>query len=207
MFDIQNYASFVAVIVVFQVVPGPGTLVILSATARSGIGAGFGAVAGTLAGDFVYMAGAVLGLAAVMETHVPVFEGLRWLGAAYLCGMGIRWLRAPAAGDMAVGERRKQSGWVYFRRAFTVGMANPKVILFFLMLFPLFLRADAPKTAIGAMMFHVTSISFVYQAGLVLVGNAAARRLEGFPGARRLATRLAGLALVGFGVRLALNDR
>jgi len=37
MFDIQNYASFIAAILIFQLIPGPGTLAILTATARSGI--------------------------------------------------------------------------------------------------------------------------------------------------------------------------
>ncbi|HNO73922.1 MAG TPA: LysE family translocator, partial [Accumulibacter sp.] len=35
MFEIQNYESFVAAILVFQLIPGPGTLAILNATARN----------------------------------------------------------------------------------------------------------------------------------------------------------------------------
>lgn len=84
MFDIQNYASFIAAILIFQLIPGPGTLAILTATARNGIGVGFGAVVGTLLGDFTYMVGAVLGLAAVMHAHPLAFEALQWFGAAYL---------------------------------------------------------------------------------------------------------------------------
>jgi leucine efflux protein len=61
MFEIQNYASFVAAIIVFQLIPGPGTLAILNATARNGIGAGLGAVVGTLLGDMVYMVAAIVG--------------------------------------------------------------------------------------------------------------------------------------------------
>jgi threonine/homoserine/homoserine lactone efflux protein len=37
MFDIQNYASFLIAILVFQLVPGPGTIAILDATARCGV--------------------------------------------------------------------------------------------------------------------------------------------------------------------------
>ena len=37
MFGIQNYTSFVLAIVVFQLIPGPGTLTILKATARHGV--------------------------------------------------------------------------------------------------------------------------------------------------------------------------
>lgn len=37
MCDIQNYSSFIAAILVFQLIPGAGTLVILNATARNGV--------------------------------------------------------------------------------------------------------------------------------------------------------------------------
>ncbi len=56
-------------------------------------------------------------------------------------------------------------------------------------------------------MVHVTAISFLYQTGLVLVGNAVARRLAQWQYARLAATRLAGVALIGFGVKLAFNNR
>jgi leucine efflux protein len=56
-------------------------------------------------------------------------------------------------------------------------------------------------------MAHVTGISFIYQTGLVLVGNVLARRLSKWPYARSVATRLAGVALIGFGAKLALNNR
>src|SRR2546427_9793136 len=96
MFDIQNYASFVAAILVFQLIPGPGTLAILNATARNGISAGLGTVAGTLLGDFIYMVAAIVGLAAVMKANPVLFLGLQWFGAAYLCWMGLQLLRTPA---------------------------------------------------------------------------------------------------------------
>ena len=52
MFDIQNYASFVLAVLVFQLIPGAGTIAIVNATARNGTAAGMAAVAGTLAGEF-----------------------------------------------------------------------------------------------------------------------------------------------------------
>ena len=206
MFDIQNYASFIAAIVVFQLIPGPGTLAILNATARNGVRAGLGAVLGTLLGDFLYMVAAVLGLAAVMQANPAWFEALQWFGAAYLCWMGIGLLRAKLASGDAPPEARK-SAWVYFRQAFAVSLTNPKVILFFVAFFPLFLRADASAGTLAAMMLHVTAISFAYQALLVFAGNAIAARLAGMPWARRVATRAAGIALVAFGVKLASTDR
>ena len=177
MLDIQNYMSFIAAILVFQIIPGPGTLTILHATARNGIGAGLGAVAGTLLGGFTYMVGAVLGLAAVMHAYPLAFEVLQWFGAAYLCWLGIQLLRSSVFGDIGAPARREKNGWLCFRQAFLVSLTNPKVVLFFMAFFPLFLRTDTPSITLGAMMAHVTGISFLYQAGLVLVGNAVARKL------------------------------
>jgi leucine efflux protein len=205
MFDIQNYGAFVAAIIVFQLIPGPGTLAILNATARNGVGAGMGAVSGTLLGDFAFMVAAVAGLAAVMNANPILFQGLQWFGAAYLCWMGVQLLRSSVNGQAV--EEEKKPGWVYFRQAFAVSITNPKVVLFFVAFFPLFLRPDSSGATLAAMMAHVTVISFVYQAGLVLIGNWVAAKLRGMPSARKIATRLAGIALIGFGVKLAVNNK
>src|SRR4030042_4856809 len=125
MLDIQNDGSLIDAIVVFQLIPGPGTLAILNATARNGVGAGLGAVLGTLAGDFLFMVAAVAGLAAVMNSNPALFQALQWFGAAYLCWMGLQLLRARIAGDAATTEPRKPAS-VYFRQAFAVSITNPK---------------------------------------------------------------------------------
>jgi len=204
MFGIQHYASFVAAILVFQLVPGPGTLAILGATARDGLRGGLGAVLGTLLGDFLYMLAAVLGLAAVLATYPLAFAALRWFGIGYLVWIGITFLRAGSAADPD-GNASLASWRSHFRRAFAVSLTNPKVVMFFMAFFPLFLRADAKPLTLGLLMLHVTVLSFLYQAALVLAGNLVARRLAKFPAVRTFATRLAGVALIGFGVRLALE--
>lgn len=206
MFDIQNYTSFIAAIVLFQVIPGPGTLAILTATARNGVGAGMGAVLGTLVGDLAYMLAAVLGLAAVLATSPVLFTAIQWAGIAYLCRLGWNLLRTAIGGESAA-PATAAGGWTYFRQAFAVSLTNPKVIMFFMAFFPLFMTADARPATLAAMMAHVTLISLAYQTGLVLVGNAATRRLSRMKHARRFATRLAGVALIGFGVRLAFSSR
>lgn len=206
MFDIQHYASFIAAILLFQMAPGPGTLTILGATARSGIAAGFGAACGTLLGDGVYMLAAVLGLAALLAAYPKAFVALQWLGVAYLCWIGLKLLHEPGTGQGAQ-ESAGHDGWHYFRQGFAVALTNPKVIMFFLAFFPLFLRADARLITLVSMLLHVTLISLLYQGGLVLLGNLVVRRLSRVTTARRIANRLAGMALVGFGLKLAFDNR
>jgi leucine efflux protein len=206
VFDIQNYTSFLVAILVFQLIPGAGTLAILNATARNGVGAGLGAVLGTLAGDFLFMVAAAAGLAAVMNSNPIFFQALQSFGAVYLCWLGLQLLRSPLAQYATTPELHK-SMWRYFRQACTVSLTNPKVVLFFVAFFPLFLRPGSSNTTLVAMMAHVTILSFLYQAALVLVGNALARRLRAIPSARKIAARIAGIAFIGLGVKLAISNR
>lgn len=207
MFDIQNYGSFCAAILVFQAIPGAGTLTILNATARNGFGAGMGAILGTLSGDFAFMIAAVAGLATVMNANPVLFQALQWFGAAYLCVLGLDVLRWRADGESSLSVEPRRSGWIHFRRAFAVSLANPKVMLFFVAFFPLFLRPGASAATLAAMMVHVTAISFLYQVGLALAGNAISRELRSMPWVRKIAARILGIALIGFGVRLAVGNR
>lgn len=205
MFEIQNYAAFVAAVLLFQLIPGAGTLAILNATARRGVRVGLAAVVGTLLGDLVYMLAAMLGLAALMNSHPLLFEALQWFGAIYLVWLGIGLLRSPS--EARVEEGDASSGRRYLRQAFLVSLTNPKVMLFFVAFFPLFMNPDAGSTTLIALVAHVVLLSLLYQTGLVFVGNAVARRLRSMPSARRLATRAAGCGLVAFGLKLAADNR
>ena len=206
MFGIEHYASFVSAIVLFQLIPGAGTLAILDATARRGLGAGTSAVVGTLVGDAVWMIGAALGLAAVMQANPTVFTALQWFGVAYLLWMAwglLRSGRSVASADTAL----VRSSWQYARRAALVSLTNPKVMLFFVAFFPLFLTPSASPWTLVVMLLHVTVISLLYQLGLVLLGNWVALRLKGIPAAQVWAKRLAGVALIGLAAKLAANNR
>jgi threonine/homoserine/homoserine lactone efflux protein len=206
MFGIHNYPGFIAAVVAFQMIPGPGTLAILNATARHGVRAGMGAVLGTLAGDILYMLGAVLGLAAVLAARPVVLSALQWVGIAYLGWLGLKLLRAPTAREEAAvpGE---QTHWTSFRQAFAVCLTNPKAILFFMAFFPLFLATDSGAVTLGLMMAHVSLIRLAYQTGLVLAGNAVAVRFGRSERACLWARRLIGFGLLGFAVKVAVNRR
>lgn len=206
MLDIQNYSSFITAILVFQTVPGAGTIAILDATARDGRNAGMAAVLGTLVGDCLFMVAAAAGLAAIMQAYPVAFQGLQWFGAAYLCWLGVQLIRSRP-GEDGSEPAPSQTSQVYFRRAFMVSLTNPKVILFFVAFFPLFLKPGASTATLAVMMLHVTVLSLVYQAALVLIGNLVAVRCSAFPGARKMATRLSGFVLIGLSTKLATGIR
>jgi leucine efflux protein len=204
MFGIHNYTSFVLALVAFQIIPGPGTLAILNATARHGGHSGMGAVLGTLTGDFLFMLGAVLGLAAVLAACPVILSSSQWVGIVYLCWLGLNLLRTSASDD-GKDAARMQNQRAYFRQAFAVCLTNPKAIMFFVAFFPLFLTTDSQPHTLGVMMAHVRLISLMYQTALVFVGNTVAVRFSRYQHARVWTKRLVGVGLLGFGIKLAIN--
>jgi leucine efflux protein len=206
MLNIQNYTSFILAVVVFQIIPGAGTIAILNATSREGINSGMKAVFGTLSGDFIYMLAAVLGLATILSAYPGILASVQWIGVVYLCWIGLKLLYAPMTNE--TNDIVSKSGeWKYFQQALLVSLTNPKVIMFFMAFFPLFLSKDSTPITLLVLMVHVTAISFIYQACLVLVGNLAAKRLSRWRPLRIIATRLAGLSLIGFGIKLGFDNR
>ncbi len=206
MFNIHNYPGFIMAVVIFQVIPGAGTITILNASARNGAGSGMKAVFGTLSGDLIYMLAAVLGLAAVLSAYPGILSIAQWIGAAYLGWIGIKLLHT-AVTERPTDRALKNAGWAFFRQAFAVSLTNPKVIMFFMAFFPLFLSKESSPITLLLLMGHVTVISLVYQTCLVLVGNLVAQRFSQWRLIRLIATRLAGIAFVGFAIKLAYNNR
>lgn len=206
MSGIQNYGAFIMAIFIFQLLPGAGTITILNATARHGIRAGLKAVVGTLTGDFIYMSAAVLGLAAILSAYPRILATAQWIGVFYLGWIGLK-LLWETFHKQADDENLEQNGWAYFQQALLVSLTNPKVIMFFMAFFPLFLGPQSKPTTLFVLMVHVTAISLIYQTCLVLVGNTLATRLSRWQYARQIATRLAGIALIGFAIKLALNKQ
>ncbi len=197
-------AGFIVAVLIFQLIPGPGTLAILRATGKYGVSAGFASVAGTVMGGLLCMLAAASGLEALFRGQPAATHALQSAGAVYLAWMGWRLMknRRSAANDTGAAA----PGWhQHLRHALVVSLTNPKVILFYFALLPLFFRAPVTAGSLGTMVACVSGISIAYQSFLVLAGHAAARRLGQLPSARLIAERLAGLALIGFAVKLLVS--
>ena len=73
--------------------PGPNSMFVLASAARRGVAAGYSAAAAVFVGDTLLMLAAALGVASLLKAEPMLFTGLKYLGAAYLCYIGIGMLR------------------------------------------------------------------------------------------------------------------
>lgn len=203
MLGITDYPAFVAAILVFLLLPGPGNLVIVASTGQAGVRGGMAATLGIVAGDQILLWCALAGVAALLASQPAAFRAGQWLGAAYLAWMGLRlWRAAPGNGTAF----RIRPGHL-FRQAFLITLLNPKAIVFYMAFFPLFVDPARQRGLLtfGAMALTIALLGLAYG----FVASSLTQRLaERFRAHRRLVgglNKLAAVFLIGFGVRLALT--
>ena len=203
MFGITDYGAFVVAIIIFLLIPGPGNLALITSTSKGGIKGGFGAIFGVIAGDQVLMWMAVAGVAAVLTTYPAAFEAVQWLGAAYLAFLGFKMLLAKP-GDAPVLNIKPHH---YFRQALMITLLNPKAIVFYMAFFPLFVdpARHLGMTTFAVMALTIAALAFVYGLTAVLLTHFLAERLRANPLVSRVLEKLAGLFLIGFGIKLVTS--
>jgi leucine efflux protein len=203
MFGIADYPSFVVAVIVFLMIPGPGNLALITSTGKGGLRGGFACTFGVIAGDQVLMWLAVAGVAALLSAYPPAFPAVQWLGAAYLAWLGLRMVLAKP-GARPVLEIKPRH---YFRQALVITLLNPKAIVFYMAFFPLFVDPQRHQGLLtfGVMAATIAALTFLYGLVVVLLTHRLAERLRANPKVSGALQKLAGVFLIGFGVKLALS--
>ncbi len=203
MFGIADYGAFVIAVVVFLAIPGPGNLALITSTGKGGVRGGLAATLGVIAGDQVLMWAAVAGVAALLAATPALFGAVQWVGAAYLAWLGWKMLTAKPGDAPVLNIRPRQ----YFQQAAAITLLNPKAIVFYMAFFPLFVDPARHQgvTTFGAMAATIAALTFAYGLGMTLIVHFLAERMRANPMVGRLLEKLAGVFLIGFGVKLALS--
>ncbi len=203
MFGIVDYGAFVVAIIVFLLIPGPGNLALITSTGKGGVQGGLAATLGVIAGDQVLMWLAVAGVAALLGAYPAAFQAVQWLGAAYLAWLGGKMLLARPGGAPVLHIQPHH----FFRQALMITLLNPKAIVFYMAFFPLFVDPARHQglTTFALMAATIALLTFAYGLVVVLLTRFFAERLRASPLLSGALEKLAGVFLIGFGIRLAVS--
>ena len=200
MLGVTDYGAFVLAFILLLFLPGPGNLALVLSAGQGGLRGGMASVFGLLVGDQILMWLAVAGVAALLQSLPALFAVLQGLGAAYLAWMGWRmwWPKAGGAAPVRVRPGR------YFLDTLMITLLNPKAVMFYFAFFPQFIDPQAHQGLItfGFMALTVALLGGAYCTGVVCLTHGMARRLDANPRLTLALSRLAGLCLMGFSLRL-----
>ena len=202
MFGVADYGAFVAAIIIFLAIPGPGNLALITSTGKGGIAGGLAATLGVIAGDQVLMWAAVAGVSALLAAYPAAFSAVQWLGAAYLAWLGLRMLLAKAGAKPVLTIQPHH----YFKQAGLITLLNPKAIVFYMAFFPLFVDPARHQGLLtfGVMAATIASLTFAYGLIVVLLTQHLAEHMRANPVFGRVLEKVAGAFLLGFGIKLAM---
>jgi threonine/homoserine/homoserine lactone efflux protein len=204
--------AFLAISTLVIITPGPDTLITIRSAFIGGRAAGMATAFGVALGQLVWAVATSVGLVAVLLASEPVFNAVKWLGAAYLICLGIetmvRTLRSKAPVphlDAHIGQRLTLGR--AFRHGLISDLGNPKMAVFFASVLPQFAPQGGGMLStlllLGAIFAAMTLIWLVlYSLAITAVGGALQRSAV-----RRVLEAAMGGVLVMLGLRLAAEQR
>jgi len=211
--DASALFTFLGLSIVVIATPGPDTALTVRNTLVGGRSAGFFTALGVSMGQLTWSIATSLGLVAVLLASKPIFWAIKLGGAAYLVYLGVRSLLAAGQclprldGVIARGAGTSRARFTALRQGTINNLANPKMAVFFASVLPQF--APPGHGMLGTLLllgvlFSVLTFLWltVYavaipRAGRLLRASRVARIIEG----------VAGLTLIGLGVRVATEER
>src|ERR1700720_1999562 len=90
MFDFTRLILFLTAAVLLAIAPGPGMLYVLARSLAGGKREGVLSAFGTFLGGMVQVFAAALGLSIVLAESSVAFATVKYVGAVYLCLLGVR---------------------------------------------------------------------------------------------------------------------
>ena len=194
--DPHLYLTFLGVMAVMAVTPGPANLFsVANGVARGKAGAMLGVV-GMNAATLVWFGAAALGLGALVVAFPEAFRLISIAGALYVAWLGIKALRGAFRTAADPEDTTVRPGRSALVDGFMVQIANPKAVLFFTAVLPPFLdvnRPAAPQLALFALATVGMDVMSMSAYGL---GGAALARRMSEPRFRRGFGLLTGILLL-----------
>lgn len=204
----QDFLLFAFATLMLNLTPGADMIYVAARSAAQGTNAGIVSALGIAGGCLVHTFAAVLGLSVLISESAAAFNVIKFLGAGYLCYLGITSLfgkdRMPAQADPGSIPLKK----IFWQGVYT-NMLNPKVALFFLAFLPQFADThseDFKWQVLGLGIWFNVSGTLVNAAVAVIFGKAGSY-LNRFPHVSRIQNKVTGGMMLVLGVYLALAKR
>ncbi len=203
--DPHLYATFLGVMAVMAVTPGPANLFAVATGMQRGRGQALLGVIGMNAATLVWFGAASLGLGTLVVAFPQAFRVVAVLGALYVAWLGLKALRGAFKTQADPDQALPTRGRGALVDGFLVQIANPKAVLFFTAVLPPFLAVDRPIVP-QLTLFALATIGMdVLSMSAYGLGGAALARGMTQPGFRRVFGVVVGVLLLTAAVLIAVR--
>jgi threonine/homoserine/homoserine lactone efflux protein len=210
MFDFTRITIFLTAALLLAIAPGPGMLYVLARSLAGGRREGVLSAFGTFLGGMVHVFAAALGLSIILARSAVAFAAVKYLGAAYLCFLGVRMILEARRDNADPGAML--STIQPQRNPLSQGVAtevlNPKTALFFLSFIPQFVSHTGGHIFLQFVTLGTISVVLNTTADLIVIAMAGPLgvRIRSSAVFRRRQRTVTGAIMIGLGTYLATSE-
>jgi len=213
MFDSTRFLLFLTAAVLLAIAPGPGMLYVLARSLAGGKREGVLSALGTFLGGMVHVFAAALGVSIVLAKSAVAFATVKYVGAAYLCFLGVRMIldarREKADAEeipqevSAEGKPARNPLW----QGVATEVLNPKTALFFLSFIPQFVNRSAGHVFLQFVALGTISVVMNTTADLIIgLAGPLGERIRSSATFRRRQRTVTGAIMIGLCTYLATSE-
>jgi len=210
MFDFTRITIFLTAALLLAIAPGPGMLYVLARSLAGGRREGVLSAFGTFLGGMVHVFAAALGLSIILARSAVAFAAVKYLGAAYLCFLGVRMIlearrdNADPGAMLSTIQPQRNPLW----QGVATEVLNPKTALFFLSFIPQFVSHTAGHIFLQFVTLGTISVVLNTTADLIVIAMAGPLgvRIRSSAVFRRRQRTVTGAIMIGLGTYLATSE-
>ena len=171
MFDFTRITIFLTAALLLAIAPGPGMLYVLARSLAGGRREGVLSAFGTFLGGMVHVFAAALGLSIILAKSAVAFAAVKYLGAAYLCFLGVRMIlearrdNADPGAMLSTIQPQRNPLW----QGVATEVLNPKTALFFLSFIPQFVNRESGSVFLQFILLGTVSVALNTSADLIVI--------------------------------------
>lgn len=206
LIDPALWIAFVGTVIVMQTPPGPDSMLVMARGIGQGRGIALFTVLGmTVGAGMVQLPLIALGVSSLLRASTLAFAMLQWLGAAYLVWLGLRLIFTSP--DAAAQEVEDVTPLAAAREGMIANLMNPWPITFMVAFLPQFVDPHGGSVTLQLLLLGATQ----KMTGVLVLGSYAIASgsigvwLMKRPRVRLWQQRIAGLFIVGLGLRMAFG--
>jgi len=210
MFDFTHITIFLTAALLLAIAPGPGMLYVLARSLAGGRREGVLSAFGTFLGGMVHVFAAALGLSIILARSAVAFAAVKYLGAAYLCFLGVRMIlearrdNADPGAMLSTIQPQRNPLW----QGVATEVLNPKTALFFLSFIPQFVSHTGGHIFLQFVTLGTISVVLNTTADLIVIAMAGPLgvRIRSSAVFRRRQRTVTGAIMIGLGTYLATSE-
>jgi threonine/homoserine/homoserine lactone efflux protein len=208
VFDSARFFVFLSAALLLAIAPGPGMLYVLARALGGGRREGLLSALGTFFGGMVHVFAAAAGVSIILAKSAIAFATVKYLGAGYLCFLGIRMILDARKKDGGASVVDLPRGRNPFWQGIMTEVLNPKTALFFLSFIPQFVNRAHGHVFLQFVLLGTLSVTLNTSADIIvtLLAGPLGQHIRGSARFRRRQRTLTGAVMIGLGSYLAFGE-